>query len=82
MSDRNKIFLIDDDVTNTFLTQFQLNKVIDDSQFELICYSSANEALKSICKGERPILSVLDLNTPGLDGWEYLKKTNRLRGRF
>lgn len=69
-----KILIIDDDEATNFLTSylFKSHKFNCDLSFEL----SAESALKKLfdCNEDIPDIILLDINLPGLNGWEFLQE--------
>jgi CheY-like chemotaxis protein len=81
------ILLIDDDTISSFLNQQTLEEMqIAD---HILCMSDSREALEYLEKGNAsatagagiaPDLILLDLNMPGLDGFQVLDQLNKMGG--
>ncbi len=69
-----KIAIVEDDINMRKSLQFALNEY---SEFEVVCYKNAIEALKKIDQSIE--LVITDINMPGMDGIEFIKK---LDGKF
>lgn len=68
-----KTYLIDDDFISNFVTE----KVLENENFisEILSFLSAEEALACLLKGlpdNVPDVIFLDLNMPGMNGWDFL----------
>lgn len=63
-------FLIDDNEVDLFVQ----SKFIQLSQFasQIITYQSAKEALQALATGQPPDVIFLDLNMPGMGGFDFL----------
>ena len=77
MSKLRNILLIDDDPATNFLHKIIIAK--EDPSINVICKQSAKEALvylKTKTEGEHPIpeLIFLDINMPGMNGWDFLNE--------
>jgi CheY-like chemotaxis protein len=73
MSDTNtpkKIVIIDDD---TFLLDMYVIK-FKKSGFEVIAFSSAEEALDKIKEEEKLDAVIFDIIMPGMDGWTFARE--------
>lgn len=77
MNKLHTILLIDDDPATNFLHNLIIQK--ENCTANIICKQSAEEALvylRSKVKGEypHPELIFLDINMPGMNGWEFLNE--------
>ena len=75
-----KTFLIDDDYISNFVTE----KVLTDASFSenIRSFLSAEEALdflKSNMPASIPDVIFLDLNMPGMNGWDFLEELEPYR---
>lgn len=66
---RNRIIIIDDDPKLCAL----LKKCVTCDGFEAVCAGAGHEGLEKLEEGS-PVLVVLDVMMPGLDGFEVLRK--------
>lgn len=66
----NLIYLIDDDYIYLNFTARMLMQVFPDARVR--SFASAADALSNLEK-EKPHLIFLDINMPGMDGWEFLE---------
>jgi len=80
------VFLIDDDLKFSFITKTLLSKI--SFAKEIVDYSDASVALDQLKKnlrnggGRLPDIIFLDLNMPGMDGWEFLEEYKSLPPSF
>ncbi|CAN5620245.1 response regulator [soil metagenome] len=72
--------LIDDDEDDNFIHQRAIGKV--NSDIVIIAQQSAEAALKHLKEDQNkdnlPGLIFLDINMPGMNGWEFLEEYNKL----
>lgn len=80
------VFLIDDDLKFSFITKTLLSKI--SFAKEIVDYSDASVALEELKKntqnggGKLPDVIFLDLNMPGMDGWDFLEEYKSLPAFF
>jgi len=72
-----RIFVVDDDEVNNFVTEKLLHQF--DKEYEILTYTNplqAFEVLENANSGEGnfPDMILLDINMPGIDGFEFLMK--------
>ena len=72
-----KIFVVDDDEVNNFITRKLLSQF--DKDYEITTYSNPVQAFEVLEKansgvGYFPDMILLDINMPGIDGFEFLAK--------
>jgi DNA-binding response OmpR family regulator len=63
-----RVLVVDDDREIVEMTRL----ILESGGFEVIPAASGEEALKSAAQ-DKPDLILLDINMPGMDGWETLK---------
>lgn len=75
-----QILLVDDNPDDNFFHQRVVKKY--DSSIQVDAFESASEALvflKSISESSlHPDMIFLDVNMPGMNGWEFLEEFNKL----
>ncbi len=79
--ERKKIFVVDDDEINNFVTSKLLTQYNED--YQIVTYSDPVEAYAVLDKtkaGEEglPDIILLDINMPNMDGFEFLAKMKAL----
>jgi CheY-like chemotaxis protein len=77
----NRIMLIDDNPHDNFFHEREIRKAIPEGI--VIVKNSGREALDYLCSEEKetavkPDLIFLDINMPGMNGWEFLKEYSLL----
>lgn len=76
----NEIWIVDDDQVITYITQRLLHNA--DPSLKVSGYLSAKMALEKLrLDNDCPDILLLDINMPGISGWEFLDELNKL-GRF
>jgi len=65
---RRRVLVVDDDREIVEMTRL----ILESGGYEVIPAGSGEEALRS-ASSQRPDLILLDINMPGMDGWETLK---------
>ena len=65
---RRRVLVVDDDREIVEMTRL----ILESGGYDVIPALSGEEALRSASR-ERPDLILLDINMPGMDGWETLK---------
>lgn len=76
MDKLNKIMLIDDSEADNFIHQRIINKC--QVAKEIVIMYRATDALDYLKSQTRPELIFLDINMPGMDGWEFLEEYEQL----
>lgn len=77
----NIVLLIDDDEPTNFLNELIISQL--NCTESIVAVQSGQEAIDFLCteKGgtfPKPDLMLLDINMPGMNGWEFLEKYERL----
>lgn len=73
--------LIDDDPGTNFIHKYILERFNFCST--ILIYTSASEALEYVKKGkDLPEVIFLDINMPGMDGWEFIEEYDKLDEAF
>ena len=70
---RNKILIIDDEEDFAYFIKANLELV---SNYEVMIYIKGKKGLKAAVK-EKPVLILLDIMMPGMDGFEVLKRLKK-----
>lgn len=72
------VCLIDDDAATNFMNQRMLT--LSQSVDNIMVMESASDALTHLQQADRaqPDLILLDINMPGMDGWEFLNEYSRV----
>ncbi len=77
MSFKKYIVVVDDDPINNIITEKRFASVIED--LEMKVFEWASEALDYLKDTlEMPDLVLLDLNMPGITGWDFLDRCQEL----
>ena len=71
----NRILLVDDNAANLEI----LYQSLEDEGYELLVAQSGQEAL-DITREAQPALILLDINMPGMDGFEFLEAATEKLG--
>ncbi len=72
VSEKTRIMIIDDTVANLFL----LNKLLTDQGYEISLFPKAELALHALTLNI-PDLILLDINMPGMNGFEFCEELNK-----
>lgn len=77
----NIVLLIDDDEPTNFLNELIISQL--DCSESIVAVQSGQEAIDFLCTEidgafPKPDLMLLDINMPGMNGWEFLEKYERL----
>jgi DNA-binding response OmpR family regulator len=70
---RKKIFIIDDEEDFAYFIKANLELV---SNYEVMIYTRGKKGLKAAVE-EKPVLILLDIMMPGMDGFEVLKRLKK-----
>jgi len=66
----HRVLLVDDDLEQ----REALECFLGTEGLDVCCASDGQEALCVLRNGRRPCLILLDLNMPGMDGWEFRRR--------
>ncbi len=73
--------LIDDDPTSNMICQLLIKKVIAPDRIHI--FDKPEAGLKFIesypCRSDKPMILLLDINMPGMSGWELLDEFVKLK---
>ena len=71
------VVIIDDDAVVLFLHKILVQKSSLSSS--LSCFDNGNDAYSYLCSRttKQPILVLLDINMPGMSGWDFLEKISQ-----
>lgn len=77
----NIVLLIDDDEPTNFLNELIISQM--ECADSIVAVQSGQEAIDFLCTEKdgtfpKPDLMLLDINMPGMNGWEFLEKYERL----
>ena len=73
MNNTPSIFVIEDEESISKLIKLYLIK----EQMDPLTFLNAEDALKALNEGKRPNLIILDLNLPGMSGFEFLEELKK-----
>lgn len=79
MNKFKSILLIDDDEISNYLCEETIK--CSDTASEVVSYNNADDALRFLektTKDNLPDIIFLDINMPGMDGWEFLEDLKRI----
>lgn len=83
--DMNCILLIDDDAATNFINQLVIEELDIDTHIQVcnrgqiaLDYLTCSGEFKSESEYPQPGIIFLDINMPGMDGWEFIEKYNNL----
>ena len=87
ISGLNRILLVDDDEATNFIHATMIKRACELVEIQTV--SNGRDALDYLtCRGKftslsaypNPDIIFLDLNMPGMDGWDFMKEYNQLPG--
>jgi CheY-like chemotaxis protein len=64
---RRPVLVIDDDE----MIQESIREVLSDEGYDVVLAQNGREALEKLRSGERPLIILLDLMMPVMDGWQF-----------
>lgn len=73
MNDTPYIFIIEDEEAISKLINLYLTK----EKMDTLTFSNAEDALKELQQGRKPNLIILDLNLPGMSGFDFLEELHK-----
>ncbi|MEQ6119013.1 response regulator [Reichenbachiella sp. MALMAid0571] len=71
------VLLIDDDEATNFINQMALDEVNCTENIK-ICQTAMDALIFLKGESNKPDLILLDINTPGINGWEFLEEYSKL----
>lgn len=75
----HRVMLIDDSESDLLYTRIILQRA--SAPYEVLAFESAADALSALKAGAEPVdLILLDINMPGMNGFEFLEAYQALRG--
>lgn len=66
------VMLIDDNQSTNFIHSIILKSILSPEQ--IIVHDMAEDALNYLKENNKPEIIFLDINMPGMDGWEFLEE--------
>ncbi|MDX1364746.1 MAG: response regulator [Arenibacter latericius] len=80
--ERNTIWIIDDDLVSQSPMQYKIEQ--SKQNYDVVIFDTVERALATIKEGVKtqkniPSIILLDLVSPGLDGWYFLTELERLK---
>ena len=73
MNDTPYIYIIEDEEAISKLIKLYLTK----ENMDTVTFSNAEDALKELKQGRKPNLIILDLNLPGMSGFDFLEELQK-----
>ncbi len=68
-----KVMIVDDDEK----LRWVLREILEGEGYQVTEAKSGNKCLEMLSQGEKPDVILLDVNMPGLNGWETCRKIKR-----